>query len=340
MNVFRDSFKTVSWNDESLVLIDQRSLPGEEKYIKYNDVFDVAEAIKTMVVRGAPAIGVTAAFGVVIAARQFKGDRDKIYNACDLLAAARPTAVNLCWALDRMKRVIDISGTDADLLLNEAQAVLDEDLLACKKIGATGALRISDGATVLTHCNAGALATSGWGTALGVIRSAVEAGKNIKVFADETRPRLQGASLTAWELFRDGIDVTVIPDNAAASLMAQKKVDAVVVGADRIAANGDTCNKIGTYSVALAAKAAGIPFYIAAPLSTVDLSCLTGDDIPIEYRDDSEVTHIQDKRIVPKGVKVLNPAFDITPNELITAVFTEAGEFSDNYFEEFKKVIH
>jgi methylthioribose-1-phosphate isomerase len=307
-------------------------------YERYNSVQAVADAIKTMVVRGAPAIGVTAAYGVALAAIECKGIVQDIIAACDVLGATRPTAVNLFWSIDRMKKVVIASNGEFETILKEAHSIFEEDIAACKKIGTIGAAHFKDGYTVLTHCNAGALATAGWGTALGVIRSAVEAGKSIKVIADETRPRLQGANLTSWELSKEGIDVTVISDNAAASLMRLKKIDAVVVGADRIAANGDTCNKIGTYSVALAANAAGIPFYVAAPLSTVDINCATGDDIPIEYRDDEEVTHIHGVRILPEGVKVLNPAFDVTPGKYITAIFTEAGEISGNYIEGFKNL--
>jgi methylthioribose-1-phosphate isomerase len=339
----KQHFKTVAWVDGAVELLDQRLLPGEEKYKRYTTAAGMADAVSTMVVRGAPAIGIAAAFGVVLASAESGGSVDKILKSCDLLTASRPTAVNLFWAVNRMKECMKKSGLTGEeltgVLLKEAEDILSEDIASCKAMGDAGAAFIKDGATVLTHCNAGALATGGWGTALGVIRSAVAGGKNIKVIADETRPRLQGAGLTAWELQRDNIDVTVIPDNAAASLMLQKKIDCVVVGADRIAANGDVCNKIGTYSVALAAKAAGVPFYVAAPVSTIDMSCKTGADIPIEQRSSKEVTHVQGRMILPAGIPVLNPAFDVTPNSLVTAVFTEYGVFDGNFKENLKRII-
>lgn len=335
----KDAFRTLYWENDRLIMLDQRVLPYEENYIAYETSDDVAEAIQTMVVRGAPAIGVAAAFGVVLAAMTAKGDKQKLMAACDQLAAARPTAVNLFWGIDRMKRCIDKNGTDPGPLLVEAQQILDEDIAACKQMGEYGAAFIKDNATVLTHCNAGALATAGWGTALGVFRSAAAAGKNIRVLADETRPRLQGGKLTAWELQKDGIDVTVISDNAAASLMRAGQIDAVVVGSDRIAANGDVCNKIGTYSVALAAKAANVPFYVAAPVSTIDMNCPSGDKIPIEEREAEEVTHINGVQILPDGVPVRNPAFDVTPNHLVSAIFTEAGVLKADYTESLKKLL-
>lgn len=333
-----DSFRTLYWEKDQLIMLDQRLLPYEEKYIAYTSAAAVADGIQTMVVRGAPAIGVAAAFGVVLASKEANGDRQKLLSLCDMLAATRPTAVNLFWAIDRMKRFVEKNGMDFQALLEEAQRILDEDIAACKQMGSYGAEFINDGSTVLTHCNAGALATAGWGTALGVFRSAVAAGKKIRVLADETRPRLQGGKLTAWELRKDGIDVTVISDNAAASLMRAGEINAVVVGADRIAANGDVCNKIGTYSVALAAKAAEVPFYVAAPLSTVDLNCPSGADIPIEERDAEEVTHINGTMILPDGIPVRNPAFDVTPNSLVTAIFTEAGVCRADFSESLKKL--
>ncbi|MBN2527342.1 MAG: S-methyl-5-thioribose-1-phosphate isomerase [Deltaproteobacteria bacterium] len=335
----KDSFKTLFWQDNKLVMLDQRILPYEEKYLTLSTAREVADAIKTMVVRGAPAIGVAAAFGVVLAAMEANGNTAKLMASCDILAAARPTAVNLFWAINHMKDVIEAHGADASMLRAEAQRILDEDIAACRKMGSYGAEYIPDNSTVLTHCNAGALATAGWGTALGVFRSAVAAGKNIRVLADETRPRLQGGKLTAWELQKDGIDVTVISDNAAASLMRMGQVDAVVVGSDRIAANGDVCNKIGTYSVALAAKAANVPFYVAAPVSTIDMNCPTGDDIPIEEREAEEVTHINGVQILPSGVPVRNPAFDVTPAALVTAIFTEIGVFKDNIAKALKEAL-
>lgn len=332
------SFQTVFWQNNQVVMLDQRVLPYEEKYISFGTVNEVADAIATMVVRGAPAIGVAAAFGVALGALQCKGDETQLRAYCNTLGATRPTAVNLFWAINRMKKFIDAHGPNADLLLSEAQKIKEEDIQACKTMGAYGAEFIPDGATVLTHCNAGALATAGWGTALGVIRSAIAAGKKIRVLADETRPRLQGAKLTAWELQKDGIDVTVISDNAAASLLRQGMIQAVVVGADRIAANGDVCNKIGTYSVALAAQAAKVPFYVAAPVSTIDMACPSGDEIPIEQRDAEEVTHINTEQILPTNVPVLNPAFDVTPNQLVSAIFTEIGVFKPDYSIALKKI--
>jgi len=325
MSSLKNSVETVVWRDGAVVMIDQRKLPHEEIYNEYRDEQGVAEAISTMVVRGAPAIGVAAAFGVALAAKRSGGDESAILAACDMLAATRPTAVNLFWGIERMKARLRRSGPDPVALLEEAQSVLSEDIANCRKMGAYGAEFLKDGFTVLTHCNAGALATGGWGSALGVIRSAIEAGKKIRVIADETRPLLQGARLTAWELVRDGIDVTVISDGAAASTIARGLVDAVIVGADRIAASGDVANKVGTYGVALAAHAEQIPFYVAAPWSTVDMGCPDGDAIPIEERSAEEVTHLGGKRILADGVKVMNPAFDVTPCELVSAIFTERG---------------
>ncbi|MBN2343803.1 MAG: S-methyl-5-thioribose-1-phosphate isomerase [Deltaproteobacteria bacterium] len=335
----QSSFQTVYWKNRQVVMLDQRLLPYEEKYNRYSTVQEVADAIQTMVVRGAPAIGVAAAFGVALAAIEADGNEERLLALCDVLAATRPTAVNLFWAIERMKKRISTHGTAPQEVLEEAERIKEEDIAACKKMGEFGEKFIKDGATVLTHCNAGALATAGWGTALGVFRSAVAAGKTIHVLADETRPRLQGAKLTAWELRKDGIDVTVISDNAAASLLRAGKIDAVVVGSDRIAANGDVCNKIGTYSVALAADAAGVPFYVAAPVSTIDMSCPSGDQIPIEEREADEVTHINGVQILPDGVPVKNPAFDVTPHTLVTAIFTEVGVFQKNYSESLKKIL-
>ncbi|MCK9522797.1 MAG: S-methyl-5-thioribose-1-phosphate isomerase [Proteobacteria bacterium] len=334
MTLSSPSFETVYWKDDAVVLIDQRLLPHEETYRSFRDVAGVAEAIANMTVRGAPAIGVTAAFGVALAARQFPGDEAAILRACDQLAATRPTAVNLFWGIARMKACMRQHGLDPEVLLREAQAIRDEDIAGCRRMGDFGAAYLKDGDTVLTHCNAGALATAGWGSALGVIRSAVAMGKRIRVIADETRPLFQGARLTAWELAKDGIDVTVIADGAAASVLARGLVDAVVVGADRIAANGDVANKIGTYGVALAAHAHRIPFYVAAPFSTVDLACPSGAQIPIEERAAAEVSHVAEHRVLAAGVNAMNPAFDVTPSHLITAIFTDNGvalpPFDDN----------
>ncbi len=341
----KQSFVTIEWRDQAVVMIDQRLLPHQEKYNIYREVPEVAEAIKTMVIRGAPAIGVAAGFGVALGAHNARGDAaavvEQTKQACDLLAAARPTAVNLFWAIERMRaRLAQVATAPVqqikEALLAEAQTICDEDLGLCHRIGEQALDLIPQSATLLTHCNAGGLATAGHGTALGVVRSAVQAGKRIKVIADETRPFLQGARLTAWELARDGIDVTVIADVAAASLIAGGKIDLVVVGTDRVAANGDVANKIGTYSVALAARAHNVPFYVAAPWSTIDLNTATGAAIPIEDRPAEEVSHVLGQRIIPEGVPVLNPAFDITPAELVTALITDRGVVRAPYIEGIK----
>ncbi len=330
-------FETIAFCDGAVRMLDQRLLPHEERYNEYRSVSGVAEAIRTMVIRGAPAIGVAAAYGMALAASTANGDPAAVRAAGEELAATRPTAVNLFWAIRRMLGVLERLGSEgADLaarLLAEARAVHGEDLALCRSIGAHGAVLVPDGATVLTHCNAGALATAGHGTALGVIRSAIEAGKRVRVIADETRPFLQGARLTAWELQRDGIDVTVVPDVAAASLLASGEVDLVVVGADRVAANGDVANKIGTLGVALAARHGGVPFYVAAPWSTVDLETPSGDSIPIEERPAEEVTHVFGHRLVPEGIPVRNPAFDITPGEFVAALITDRGVLRPPYME-------
>jgi methylthioribose-1-phosphate isomerase len=329
--------KTIEWTDEGVRMIDQRKLPTIEEYPLFRTYEEVAEAIRVMVVRGAPAIGVAAAMGVALGVRQseaqsmdeLKADFDKITST---IAATRPTAVNLFWAIERMKQtfaraVRANSGrtTIERLLIDEAKAIYDEDIENNKRMGRFGAELLPQSGTILTHCNAGALATAGYGTALGVIRAAVEGGKRLKVLADETRPFLQGARLTAWELWKDDIDVRVISDNMSGAIMRQGLIDAVIVGADRIAANGDVANKIGTYTVAVVARQHDIPFYVAAPLSTLDLSIPDGSHIPIEQRTPTEVTHIGNTRIVPEGVSVFNPAFDVTPNDLVTAIVTEVG---------------
>src|SRR5947207_4201103 len=295
---------TIAREDDAVVMIDQRKLPGEEVYVRCKTAPEVARAIRTMVIRGAPAIGVAAAMGLAIGARRSKATGTQklaaeFYKLCELMAATRPTAVNLFWAIERMKRAFATAATAGqsvaqikDALDREAQAIHDEDVASCRAMGAFGAEVVPADARILTHCNAGALATAGYGTALGVIRGAVEQGKRVAVFADETRPFLQGARLTAWELVRDGIPTTVITDNMAAALMRQTPIDLVVVGADRIAANGDTANKIGTYSVALLAREHSVPFYVAAPLSTIDLNTPDGDHIPIEQRHSREVSHV------------------------------------------------
>lgn len=328
-----------------MVMIDQRKLPAEEVYVSCRTAPEVARAIRTMVIRGAPAIGVAAAMGLALGVKESKASGTQklaaeFYKLCELMASTRPTAVNLFWAIDRMKRSFAsgvASGESVEQLkarlVAEATAVHDEDVASCRSIGAHGAAIVPDEARILTHCNAGALATAGYGTALGVIRGATERGKRVAVFADETRPFLQGARLTAWELVRDGIDTTVITESMAAPLMRDGRVDLVVVGADRIAANGDTANKIGTYSVALAAREHGVPFYVAAPVSTIDLSTPDGSRIPIEQRDPREVTHVKSIRLAPEGAKVFNPAFDVTPHALIAGIITERGIARPPYVE-------
>lgn len=330
-----ESFYTIKWSDLGVNVLDQRLLPEREIYNTYETYQEMAEAIRTMVIRGAPAIGVAAAMGAALGAERvnasdFAEFLDKMEHIFSILASTRPTAVNLFWAIDRMRRRLsELGGLDLeevrDALIAEAIAIQTEDVETNRKMGAFGAELLSDGDTVLTHCNAGALATAGFGTALGVIRAAVESGKRIQVIADETRPFLQGARLTAWELAKDNIPVTVITDNMAGSLMAKGEIDKVVVGADRIASNGDTANKIGTYSVAVLASYHNIPFYVAAPLSTIDPKLSAGDQIPIEERSADEVTHVGPRRIVPEGVPVRNPAFDVTPSNLIAAIITEKG---------------
>ena len=341
---------TLSWTPEGVRFIDQTRLPLEESYVLASTYEQVADVIVTMVVRGAPAIGVSAAYGVALGALKTRARTTQEFApefeiVCARLAGTRPTAVNLFWAIDRMKRLFgDLLASGANLsqvqqrLLAEAHAMYDEDIAACKTMGAFGGALLPDEGGVLTHCNAGALATCGYGTALGVIRSAVEQGKKIHVYADETRPFLQGARLTAWELMEDGIDTTVICDNMAASLMRAGKIKAVVVGADRIAANGDFANKIGTYNVAILAKEHDIPFYCAAPWSTIDTATPTGDAIPIEERSPVEVTHHGGKQLTPHGVGICNPAFDVTPARYVTAVITERGVLRAPYSESLKEM--
>ncbi|MBI5559872.1 MAG: S-methyl-5-thioribose-1-phosphate isomerase [Deltaproteobacteria bacterium] len=327
--------RTLYWTKKGVIMLDQRLLPGRAVYRRFTGYRDVADAIKKLVVRGAPAIGVAAAMGAALGAIKVKakdadGFKKKFKKVLDLLASTRPTAVNLFWAIERMRRVADSSGnaTAGEIkkrLVKEARKIYAEDIRINKLMGGHGSRLIKNNSTVLTHCNAGALATAGYGTALGVIRGAVDRGKKIRVFADETRPVLQGARLTAWELKQDKIDCILITDNMAGSMMQKGLIDCVVVGADRIAANGDVANKIGTYPVAVLAKAHNIPFYVAAPLSTIDMKIKHGNGIPIEERDSTEVTHIRGKRIAPAGIKVRNPAFDVTPNRLVTAIITEKG---------------
>ena len=342
------AFKTIEWRGDAVVLIDQTRLPNEEVYIECRDHISIAKAIKDLKVRGAPAIGVTAAMGVALGAKGIETDDRKEFIAelkgiCNVLSKTRPTAVNLFWAIDRMMTVAkSYKGLDMDglkeLLEEEALAIYEDDICVNHQIGDHGQVFINDNDTILTHCNAGALATAGFGTALGVIRAAWEKNKSIRVFADETRPFLQGARLTAWELMKDKIPVTLITDNMAGYFMKKGTIDLVIVGADRIAANGDVANKIGTYTVAVLAKEHGIPFYVAAPLSTLDLTLKNGEEIPIEERDEREVTQIGGVTIAPKNVKVLNPAFDVTPNTLITAIITEKGVVTKPFLDSLKKL--
>ena len=328
---------TVAWKNDRIVMVDQRKLPGQEVYVELRTAREVARAIERMVIRGAPAIGVAAAMGLALGASKSRAKGSaalaaEFYRMCDMMAATRPTAVNLFWAIDRMKRVFSDavrSGRSpreiGGIVVAEAGRIHDEDVACCRALGGHGAALLPDSGRVLTHCNAGALATGGYGTALGVIRAAVEDGKRIAVYADETRPFLQGSRLTAWELLRDGIDTTVVTDGMAGSLFRRGKVDAVVVGADRIAANGDVANKIGTYTVAVLAREHGVPFYVAAPTSTIDLATADGDGIPIEERSAREVTHVGSARVAAEGASVWNPAFDVTPHRFVGGIVTERG---------------
>jgi methylthioribose-1-phosphate isomerase len=343
------SFRTIEWTDEGVRMIDQTLLPGREEYRSYTDYMGVAEAIRSMVIRGAPAIGVAAAMGVALGMRNSEAaDADALRADFEVIArtisATRPTAVNLFWAVERMRRVFEsaLSAPAPDAgripavkarLIAEAQRMLAEDIAVNEAMGRAGAALLPDNGVVLTHCNAGALATGGYGTALGVIRAAREAGKQIEVFADETRPFLQGARLTAWELSRDGIPVTIITDSMAGHFMKEGRIKAAIVGADRIAANGDVANKIGTYTVAVLARENGIPFYVAAPLSTVDLKLASGDLIPIEERSAGEVTHLAGIAIAPDAVEARHPAFDVTPYRYVTAIITERGVAREPYTE-------
>ena len=340
--------QTLAWTDQGVRFIDQTKLPMEETYVTCQTHEQVAEVIRTMVVRGAPAIGVAAAMGIALAVKNSKaetvGDLKRDFNqACDVIGKTRPTAVNLFWAIRRMQekleriRIRPLAQT-RQTLIEEAQRMHAEDIAANQAMGRHGAALMPSEGGVLTHCNAGALATCGYGTALGVIRAAVEQGKKIHVFADETRPFLQGSRLTAWELMKDGIPTTVISDNMAGAMMSQGKIGAIVVGADRIAANGDVANKIGTYTVAVLAKEHGIPFYVAAPFSTIDLATSDGSQIPIEQRNAKEITHIAGKQMVPDGVEIENPAFDITPAKYVTAIITERGLACTPYSESLKEL--
>ena len=344
-----DGIRPIKYSNGVMRLIDQRLLPTEEVWLEYSDYQEVAEAIRSMVVRGAPAIGVTAAYGAYFGARAIKADNYKEFvsefkKVCDVLAGTRPTAVNLCWALERMQSLLRANPDQPVENLKigleyEAMAINDEDIRINMSMGRHGAELLPDEVRILTHCNAGALATAGYGTALGVIRAAIAAGKQVTVLADETRPFLQGSRLTAWELQKDQIPTILICDNMAGYLMAKGAIDAVIVGADRVAANGDVANKIGTYTVAVLAKEHDIPFYVAAPTSTIDLQVPDGSHIPIEERDTREVTHIGKQQLAPDGIAVFNPAFDVTPARLVSAIITEFGVARDNYTEQLAALV-
>ncbi len=337
---------TLEWTDDGVRFLDQTKLPLEEKYVLAKDYRAVAEVIRTMIVRGAPAIGVSAAMGVALGVlRSPANDTEQLHHElhiiCETLSATRPTAVNLFWGIERIRHLVRTLSNDPDATVAqiqreavaEARRMYDEDIAACRAMGAHGAALLPASGGVLTHCNAGALATCGYGTALGVIRAAVERGHKLHVYADETRPFLQGARLTAWELLHDNIPTTVLCDNMAASQMRAGKIQAVIVGADRIAANGDVANKIGTYGVAVLAKEHGIPFYVAAPWSTIDMATATGEQIPIEERAIKEVTHFNGKQITPSNAEICNPAFDVTPAKYVTAIITELGVLRAPYAE-------
>lgn len=336
--------KSVEFRDGKVVILDQTRLPVEVRYIECDDLGCIAEAIKMLRVRGAPALGVTAAFAMALTAlKHVDEDRSvfikKLKEARDFIARTRPTAVNLFWAMDRVLNKALAADKPWEAAVKEALRIYDENRAGEERMAEHGSELIEDGDIILTHCNAGALATAGYGTALGVVREAWRRGKKIRVIADETRPLLQGARLTAFEMLHEGVPVTVIPDNAAAFAMARHGVTKVIVGADRIAANGDVANKIGTYGVAILAKEHGIPFYVAAPTSTIDINAKTGEDIPIEYRDGNEVAFIAGKRFVPDGAETLNPAFDVTPNKYVTAIITEKGVLKPPYEESIRKAL-
>jgi methylthioribose-1-phosphate isomerase len=335
--------ETIRWTDAGVVMIDQTRLPREERYVTCTDYHQVADAIRSMVIRGAPAIGVAAAMGIALGMKHVRSV-DEFEQICETLARTRPTAVNLFWAIERMRRVFS-ELRDRPLeeireaLIAEAQQIRLEDLAINECIGRNGAPLIPEGKTVLTHCNAGSLATAGYGTALGVIRAAVASGKKIDVFAGETRPFLQGARLTIWELQHDGIPATLITDSMAGHFLHSGRIGCVVVGADRIAANGDVANKIGTYSLAVLAKENQVPFYVAAPLSTMDASLASGDQIPIEQRSPVEVTHVHGVAVAPEGTRVENPAFDVTPNRYVTAIITERGVARPPFSDSLRKLL-
>ena len=332
--------ETIEWTGAGVVMIDQRRLPREQVFVTCRTYLEVAEAIRSMVIRGAPAIGVAAAMGIALGV----AEGADFETVCATLAGTRPTAVNLFWAIDRMRGVrASLNGASGQeitrRMIHEAQKIRIEDIAICRAIGQNGADLVPDGKTVLTHCNAGALATAGYGTALGVIRAAVEAGKNIDVFAGETRPFLQGARLTTWELQQDGIPATLITDNMAGHFLHSGRIGCVVVGADRIAANGDVANKIGTYSLAVLAKENGVPFYVAAPISTLDLTLHSGSQIPIEQRPRAEVTHVCGVAVAPENIGVENPAFDVTPARYVTAIITEQGVARPPYEESLRATL-
>jgi methylthioribose-1-phosphate isomerase len=340
--------QTLEWTEQGVRFIDQTKLPTEDIYVTSNNYQQVADAIRTMIVRGAPAIGVAAGMGIALGVRDSKAEtvgelKQELDHISEVIGQTRPTAVNLFWAIQRMKekferlRIRPLAQIKHEMV-EEAKRMHAEDIAANQAMGRYGATLLPSEGSVLTHCNAGALATAGYGTALGVIRAAIEQGKKIHVYADETRPFLQGARLTAWELMKDGIPTTVISDNMAGAMMKQGKIGAIVVGADRIAANGDVANKIGTYTVAVLAKENGVPFYVAAPLSTVDMNCPEGSKIPIEQRNAREVSHIAGKQMVPDGVSIENPAFDVTPAKYVGAIVTECGIARAPYLESLQKL--
>ena len=339
--------KTLEWKNDCVIMLDQRLLPVKEIYRVYRNYKEVAQAIRAMVVRGAPAIGVAAAMGVALGALKFKGknfDRE-FERILKVFAATRPTAVNLFWALERMRNVYSenrTAGVEAvkRRLKEAAQRIFAEDVAANQTLGKNGAQLLGNAQRVMTHCNAGALATAGYGTALGVIRAMKESGTKVEVIADETRPFLQGARLTAWELKKEGIPVTLITDNSMGYVMQKGKVDVVIVGCDRVAANGDVANKIGTYPLAVLARRHGVPFYVAGPISSFDLKCRSGSEIPIEERDAKEVSHPFGRCVTPAGVRVLNPAFDVTPNDLVSAFITEKGIITPPYKENIQAHVH
>jgi methylthioribose-1-phosphate isomerase len=341
-------FKTIEWKGDWVKILDQRKLPQEVRYLGCRDASSVAQAIRTMAIRGAPAIGIAAAMGIALAAKRSKFNQPGAFlknleKVCHEMKETRPTAVNLFWAVDRMKKILDQVythgvGETKERLVKEALQILEEDIEVNRKIGMYGKKLIKEGGGILTHCNAGALATGGYGTALGVIYAAWDEGKRFHVFVDETRPMLQGCRLTAWELVQEKIPATLITDNMAGVLMMKGKINLVLVGADRIVRNGDTANKIGTYSLAVLSKWHGIPFYVAAPTSTLDLTLASGWDIPIEERDIREVTHFRGYPIAPKGVKAFNPAFDVTPHSLIHAIITEKGLIRKPFERNLKRI--